>query len=308
MDSRIASIALPKVTVLLATHNGAPWLDAQLESLYAQTGVCVKVVANDDQSLDGTPAILEKWGQSHGLVQIPGSGRKQGGANRNFMQLLGCAAVGDADYVALSDQDDIWNSDKLLRAVTQIQATGVVAYSGNVEAFWPQGRIRIIQKSQPQKALDHIFSSPGPGCTFVFTRDLFLQIQIWVSEHSKFLRDLWVHDWIIYAYVRGLGYTWLIDNYVSMRYRQHGANDIGANDGIKAIQQRLMRVRSGRYQQDLLAIARLAQAPMQLVQALERLAWHDRLWLISRTYQFRRSFKEVLALMLIFVVMKRPPT
>ena len=308
MNSLTASHSLPRVMVLLATHNGEAWLDAQLESLYAQTGVCVNVVANDDQSFDGTPEILDKWGQSHGLVQIQGSGKKQGSANRNFMQLLGCAAVGDADYVALSDQDDIWNSDKLLRAVTQMQAVGAVAYSGNVEAFWPQGRTRIIYKSQPQKVLDHIFSSPGPGCTFVFTRALFLQIQTWVSEHCKLLSDLWVHDWIIYAYVRGQGYEWLIDDYVSLRYRQHGTNDIGANDGLKAIRQRLKRVRSGKYQQDLLAIACLAQAPMRLVQALERLAWHDRLWLISRGYQFRRRFKEVLALMLIFVVIKRPPT
>lgn len=305
MTSQACDHALPRVTVLLATHNGAPWLEAQLDSLYAQTGVCVHVVANDDHSVDGTPAVLEKWGRSHGLVQLSGSGQKLGSANRNFMRLLGCGVVGDADYVALSDQDDIWHSDKLLRAVDQIKEAGASAYSCNVEAFWPQGRRRIINKSQPQKPLDHVFSSPGPGCTFVFTRTLFLQIQAWVSEHSQSLSGLWVHDWIVYAYVRGAGYAWLIDDHVSMRYRQHGANDIGANDGVKAIRQRLLRVRSGLYQQDLLAIARLANAPQRLVQALERLAWRDRVWLIGRVYQFRRSFKEVLALLFIFLVMKR---
>ncbi len=308
MGSPPSDRLLPRVTVLLATCNGAPWLEAQLESLYAQTGVCVHVVANDDQSVDGTRAILEKWGWSHGLVEMSGSGEKLGSANRNFMRLLGRSDIGDADYVALCDQDDIWHADKLLRAVSQIQAAGVAAYSGNVEAFWPQGRSRVINKSQPQKALDHVFSSPGPGCTFVFTRSLFLQIQAWVAEHCPALSDLWVHDWIVYAYVRGAGHAWLIDDHVSMRYRQHGANDIGANDGLKAVRQRVIRVRSGLYQQDLLAIARLANAPPRLVQALERLAWYDRLLLISRVYQFRRSFKEVMALLMIFVVMRRAPS
>jgi rhamnosyltransferase len=296
---------LPKVTILLATHNGVQWLDVQLESLYAQADVRIHVVANDDHSTDGTKHLLDKWTRSHGLTSMPGSGEQLGSANRNFMKLLAYADIGDAEYVALSDQDDIWHTDKLIRAISQMKAVGVPAYSSNVEAFWPDGRRRTIHKSQAQKALDHVFSSPGPGCTFVFTRALFFQIQAWAAEHMQTLSGLWVHDWIIYAYVRGAGQSWLIDDHVSMQYRQHGANDIGANHGLVAVQNRLRRIRSGVYQQDLLAIARLSSAPTRLVKALDRLTWRDRLWLICRAHQFRRGRKEVVALMLFFLVLKR---
>jgi rhamnosyltransferase len=270
-----------------------------------QEGVRVYVLANDDHSTDDTRDILAKWAQKHELIEIPGSGEKLGSANRNFMHLLSHADIKDSDYVALCDQDDIWHPGKLLRAVRQMQSSGSTAYSSNIEAFWPKGQSQIIRKSHPLKTLDHIFSSPGPGCTFVFSRSLFFEIQTWVKNNYSNLNKLWVHDWILYAYARGAGHAWLIDDYVSMRYRQHGTNDIGANIGLNALVKRLIRIRTGLYQQDLLAIARIADAPPRLILALDRVNFFDRLWLICRVSHFRRNLKERFALLILFCVIKR---
>ncbi len=291
--------------ILLATHDGGRWLSEQLRTIYAQVGVSVRVVANDDQSADNTQAILEQWAASSGLEQLPGSGQRIGSGNRNFLRLIRSTDIGAADYVALADQDDIWRADKLARAIDRLELSGASAYSSNVEAFWPDGQSRMIRKSHRQKVWDHLFSSPGAGCTFVFRRDLFLEVQAWVAANIEALSGMWVHDWILYAYVRSRGQGWIIDDYVSMRYRQHDANVIGANLGLKAIKTRLARVLSGKYRHDILSIAQVVGAPSRLTLALMRLSWRDRIWLLGHVHQFRRSLKEVVAMAILILLMRR---
>lgn len=304
MNNLHTSSRIPRCTVLLATYNGERWLQPQLESIYAQSGAVVHVVANDDQSSDRTNSILLQWTHSRGLEQLPNSGQRMGSANRNFLQLIMEVDIGESDYVALADQDDIWYPDKLARAIDQLRSSRASAYSSDVEAFWPNGYSRIIRKSQAQRSLDYLFSSPGPGCTFVFKRELFLAIQNWIRQHFEVLSDLWVHDWLLYAYARGTGHLWIIDDHVTMRYRQHESNEIGANHGLSAMKQRWKHVRSGAYHQNILSIGRLVGAQPRLLKALERLSWRDKIWLIGRVHHFRRNAKERFALVLAFFFMQ----
>lgn len=294
----------PSCVILMATHNGERWLPEQLRSIYDQVGVSVKVFANDDASTDGTMVILEQWAKSRGLEQLSGSGVRLGSANKNFLRLIRDVDIGAAEYVALADQDDVWHPDKLAHAIGRLEESGLSAYSSDVEAFWPN-RTSILKKSYPLKAWDHLFSSPGPGCTFVFKRALFLEIQAWVAANLQRLSCMWVHDWTLYAYVRSKGYQWIIDDYVSMRYRQHDSNEIGANLGLSAIRARVARVFSGRYRHDVLSIVQVVGAPPRLTLALTRLNWGDRIWLLCHVQQFRRSAKEVLLMAVLILLMRR---
>ena len=121
------------------------------------------------------------------------------------------------------------------------------------------------------------------------------------------LSRLWVHDWILYAYARSCGQIWLIDNLPMLRYRQHMSNEIGVNFGLKAVRRRLAVVKEGRYRHDIVIIAELTDANPKCVRALRRLNWSDRFWLIRQAHQFRRSFAEVWALRLIFILMPNTP-
>lgn len=304
MSEVLEKMPHPKCTVLLATYNGECWLHDQLHSIYNQSDVSVKVVANDDQSTDGTQIILKQWAKSWSLEQLSSDEHRLGSANKNFLRLIRDADIGMADYVALADQDDIWYAGKLVRAINFLKASTADAYSSNVEAFWPDGRTSIIRKSHPQKEWDYLFSSPGPGCTFVFQRPVFLDLRSWVKNNYEVLSNFWVHDWIIYAYVRSSGRMWLIDDYISISYRQHDSNEIGANIGLLAIKRRLKDVRSGMYRNNILSVFRLVGAPPRLLQALERMSLFDRLWLLCHANQFRRSFKEVIVLAFLFLIMK----
>lgn len=289
--------------VLLATYNGRIWLPEQLNSLYTQQGVNLRVIVSDDQSSDGTINLLIERSSSVPIITLPAQKNRFGSANKNFLRLIRDADIGEAEYVALADQDDIWHSDKLSHAIEKLRAESADAYSSDFEAFWSDGRSRIVKKSYPQKQFDYLFGSPGPGCTFVFTRSLFLEMRDWVTANFEVLSQLWVHDWTLYAYARSRSHTWIIDNTAKIRYRQHASNEIGVNFGLKAIQRRLAVVKENRYRYNILTITELTKANPDCARALRRLNWQDRLWLIRHANQFRRSSLEVWALRLIFLLM-----
>lgn len=287
--------------VLLATYNGQSWLPEQLVSIRDQQGVDVKVIVSDDQSDDSTLAILSEYSSSLAIDILPQEKFRYGRASRNFLRLIRDSDIGDAQYIAFADQDDIWHLDKLDRAISKINLTHADAYSSDVEAFWPDGRVKIIKKSHPQKTYDYLFESPGPGCTIVFKRETYISIRNWALVNYSDLLELWVHDWFLYAYARSKGYCWIIDDQPSMRYRQHQSNEIGANIGIAAIRNRLSTVMSGLYRENVIKICELLSAYPHCSTALRRLSWRDRLWLIAHAPSFRRSLKHVIMLQLIFL-------
>ena len=108
----------PFVTVLLATYNGEKYLVEQLESLERQIGVSVNVVVNDDGSNDGTLDILKEF-EKRGLVTRVSSSNKIG-SSASFLSLL--ASELGSEYVALCDQDDIWDDDKLISGINEIRS------------------------------------------------------------------------------------------------------------------------------------------------------------------------------------------
>lgn len=292
--------------MLLATHDSTGWLREQVDSIVAQQGVDVHIVASDDASRDETPALLDAYQRTGAMTRLPATAAF-GSAHLNFVRLILEAPIGDADHVALSDHDDVWLPGKLARAVERLAASGAAGYSSNVIAFWPDGRRRLIDKAQPQRRLDHLFSSPGPGCTFVLPRASFLDLRTWLERRLDTVRRVSVHDWMIYAWARNSGRRWVIDNQAHMLYRQHARNEIGANAGWRAAWRRIRRVRAGGYRSDVLAIIEATGGDASVQAALDRLRPSDRLWLIAHAREMRRTTGQCLALALLFLLTKGNP-
>ncbi|WP_347756254.1 glycosyltransferase [Agrococcus sp. ProA11] len=251
----------PRVLVLLATHNGARYLQQQLASILDQQGVAVRVLASDDASTDATPALLAAAAKDPRVSVLPADrfGTPQG----NFLRLIRDAQLDSADAVAFADQDDIWHADKLSRQLALLDRHDVHATSSNVVAFWERAdgsrRQELIDKAQPQRELDFLLESAGPGCTFVLRSAAFLAVRQVLTQHP--LVDPSVpHDWLVYAVTRALGLRWRIDRTPTMDYRQHDRNATGANSGLGAAVVRARRVASGEYRLQALAVARLAAA------------------------------------------------
>lgn len=301
----LESGSTPLVAILLATHNGQRWLGKQLDSIALQTGVRMHVIVSDDHSTDGTRAVLARAPESLRLTLLELLPRRLGNANRNFMRLMCEADVGDADFIALADQDDVWQPDKLLTAVRELSRTGADAYSSNVTAFWADGRETVLVKSKPQRRFDHCFEAPGPGCTFVIRRTAFESLRHWARSQGSALQEIKVHDWLIYAYGRCHGWTWYIDARSTMRYRQHSENEIGANVGWRAALLRWQQLRSGQFRRDALLVASVVGNDSAVISALLRLSWRDRCHLVGVARECRRDAAEAALLALGFLIMRR---
>ncbi|PTT19010.1 glycosyl transferase [Acidovorax sp. HMWF029] len=249
----------PRVLVLLAAFNGMAFLPAQITSVLDQQAVAVQVVISIDRSCDGTEAWAEQLAQQNPRVSVLQRGQVFGGAAPNFFRLLRDVDMTRCDYVALADQDDLWHTDKLAHACQQLRFTGAAGYSGNVTAFWPGGKERLIDKAQPQQPWDFLFEGPGPGCTFVLAQPLALALQTWVRQQGQALQPVDFHDWLIYAWVRAQGYQWLIDAQPHLRYRQHAHNQLGANAGLRPLLHRAWQMGNGWWLGQASLIARLLQ-------------------------------------------------
>jgi rhamnosyltransferase len=164
------------------------------------------------------------------------------------------------DFVALADQDDLWEPGKLARAARCLRERDGQGYSAAVRAFWPDGRTAILTQNTAQTPADYLFEGMGQGCTFVLRASFFVHVQRTLEAQRSLLSRLHYHDWTLYALCRVEGGRWIHDDWVSMRYRQHAANDTGARSGLAGIRMRLEKIRDGWYGRQVDTVARLCVA------------------------------------------------
>ena len=145
------------VVVLLAAHNGMRWIESQIDSIVNQDIVDVDIYISVDKSNDGTFEWCSNLAMKNPNIQVLPYGGIFGGAAKNFYRLIKDVDFNRYDYVAFSDQDDIWDSSKLSFAIDKIKCNNLDAYSSDVIAFWSSGKEVLIKKSYPQKRFDYFF-------------------------------------------------------------------------------------------------------------------------------------------------------
>ena len=124
-DEKVVDLAVdiatkaPLVAVLLCTRNGDRFLEEQMDSIYAQDHSNVTVWASDDGSEDDTNLILEKYQSLKEKDRFSIQRGPLKGFVANFLSLA-CQPDIQADYFAYADQDDIWQPDKLSRAISAL--------------------------------------------------------------------------------------------------------------------------------------------------------------------------------------------
>lgn len=224
----------PKIAVLLAAYNGIDWIDEQIDSILKQKGLSVTIFISVDLSQDGTELIVDSIAAKNNKVISLPYGQRFGSAGKNFFRLFRDVDFNAFDYIALSDQDDIWLDTKISRAVSLISTKHVDVVSSDAIAFWEDGKQEVIKKSYNQVEYDHFFEAAGPGCTYVFSHNVACSIKCFLKNFPQVERLVTLHDWFFYAYCRHNRYKWYIDDKPLILYRQHSNNVVGANNNFKA--------------------------------------------------------------------------
>lgn len=237
-----------KITILLATYNGAAFLEEQLSSFANQSWGNIDVLVSDDGSSDNTNEILDTWKTTwaKGSFQVMEGPRE--GHSENFRYLI--KSVQDKkSYVAFSDQDDIWHKDKLKNAVSKLISMGE-----NTQSMYCS-RTRLVDINGNEIGLSPLFTKPpsfgnsltqslAGGNTIVFNHAAFA-----VIRESALKTSFSNHDWWCYQILMGAGGQVYYDRIPQIDYRQHQNNVFGRNTGVTAIWRRITGLWSGEYSQ-----------------------------------------------------------
>lgn len=105
-----------KVSIALATYNGAKYLQTQLDSYVAQTRPPDELVATDDASDDATWEVLTRFQHDAPFEVRLSRNTENLGYTANFAKTL---ALTTGDVIFLSDQDDYWLPEKLERMLSE---------------------------------------------------------------------------------------------------------------------------------------------------------------------------------------------
>ena len=238
--------SVPKVAVLMCTMQGQHFLAEQLNSIATQTHPRWAIWASDDGSDDHTHAILEYYQSHWGEDRISIHAGPAEGSTANFLSLT-CRADIDADYFAYADQDDVWESDKLERAVNWLKTVpdGVPALYGSRTLLVDARNQHIGYSPLFDREPDFrnaLVQSIAGGNTMVFNRaarDLLRQ----AGENVEAV----THDWWAYMLVTSCGGQVHYDPYPTVRYRQHDANQFGSNVDPVAQLKRARLLLQGRF-------------------------------------------------------------
>lgn len=163
----------PTVSVVMATWNGARFLRPQLDSILAQTYPLHEVIIQDDGSTDATADICREYASRHPRVRFYQNARRLG-LNRNF-QAAARRATGD--FVALSDQDDVWFPDKVARLVAAIGGHDI-CFSAHTRGADPAHARTVSPQYAPEALLFQGFA----GHTALFRRDFIQRDSNWIPR------------------------------------------------------------------------------------------------------------------------------
>ena len=222
-----------RVSVVMCTYNGEKYLQDQLQSILDQTRPPDEIIISDDGSTDSTLQIVAEFTSSstgpQSLVWRVETRRSPLGVSGNFASAL---AKARGEFVALADQDDVWEPDRLEKGLARFH-DGVLLVHSDATLIDASGRptgtlmsaLRLTSSERRNllsgRALDALLRRNVVTGAATMIRSSLLEQALPIPEG-------WVHDeWLaLVAAVQG-GVFFQED--LLIRYRQHGHNEIGAS-------------------------------------------------------------------------------
>ena len=234
------------IAILMATYNGEQYIAEQLDSIVNQTEQSFVLFVSDDGSTDATLDIVRRFQDQLGPDRIIIRDGPKQGYGRNFFSMLTEHSI-TADYFTFCDQDDIWEPDRLSRAVSKIKllptnqsalhicSAILIDHNGN---FIGKGK-RLPQRADLRSLL---LQPAAGGNTMVFNRALANTVKQLGTNHEA---DN--HDWLLCLINASIGGQFLFEPAPLIRYRQHLNNAMGPSFKIATKLKRLRMLMDGTF-------------------------------------------------------------
>ncbi|HEX4877382.1 MAG TPA: glycosyltransferase [Chitinophagaceae bacterium] len=205
----------PLVSVALCTYNGAKFIQAQLDSILQQTWNNLEIIISDDGSVDETKAIIDEYSQQDNRIRFF-QNQSNLGYNKNFeMAFSHCTG----ELIAISDQDDIWEKDKIEIMMKNWPAGSLFVYSlsGNFMDNDFDGRTEApnVRYTNIDNILKLVFNSPVHGHACMFKKEL-------LNRCLPFPENIF-YDWWMSMHAAATGVVGCIPQTLTW-HRTHSAN------------------------------------------------------------------------------------
>ena len=204
-----------RISIAMATYNGARFLPEQLASFVAQERLPDELVVCDDGSTDATMDILHAFAATAPFTVRVERNEKNLGFVRNFEKALSLCT---GDLIFLSDQDDVWLPAKLGRVETEFLADPTIMATIN-DMIITDGELRHNNVTQLENIRVMGFGERRfvAGCCCAIRREMLSLL--FPFPATAFAHDSWIGD-----VCEALGVRKIIDEPLQL-YRRHGSNE-----------------------------------------------------------------------------------
>ncbi|XOZ33337.1 glycosyltransferase [Halomonadaceae bacterium KBTZ08] len=204
-----------KISIAMATYNGAQHLNEQLNSFLLQKRLPDEVIITDDGSCDKTEEIVKSFSKRAPFNVFFSQNTENLGYCGNFNQALSKTT---GDLIFLSDQDDFWYAEKIEyieKTAAQNPNSLMIMNDAQItdENLNDVGITKIQQLVSGGYSMDNFVM----GCCCALRREL-LDLCLPIPDEFK------AHDdWLVY-FANGLNAN-TVEEKVLQSYRRHDHNE-----------------------------------------------------------------------------------
>lgn len=223
------------ISVVVATFNGAKFIEQQLNSVLDQSRLPEEIIVSDDGSNDETISTAKRvlgdraseLGIRFQVVTRP----QPLGVAKNFES---AARMATEEFIAFADQDDVWERHKLETLAREFaENEDLLLVHSDAILIDDQGRSlgRGLLGSLRATPWERRQLSSRAAIRALIRRNLITGATMMVRrplvEQAPDVPPGWLHDYWYAVLAASLGASTLNEEAL-IRYRQHGANQVGA--------------------------------------------------------------------------------
>ena len=221
---------MSRVSVALCTFNGERFLPEQLGSLLTQTLLPAELVVCDDGSTDATESIVAAFAARAPFPVHWHRNAVNLGSTQNFARCIGLCT---GDLIALADQDDYWEPEKLARSASVFARNPAVLCT-----FSNASLIGTDSQPIPSDVWTRFLFTPslqakmssgdaaGVLLQLPVVTGATMTIRAELAQRALPISTPWIHDaWL--AWIASLSGQVVALDEPLLRYRLHGAQQLG---------------------------------------------------------------------------------
>ena len=259
-----------RTAVILSTYNGKKFVSEQIRTIMSQSEP-VDLYIRDDGSEDGTKELLNVISQGYAGRKVYLEFGDHVGIVDSYLSLI-YSISSNYQFVAFSDQDDLWKPEKLQIGILKLESVGSskpAIYGSNVIISDAHGYPKNTESSHKFPSfVGSLVENIIIGCTLIMNNKALEVVQRYRPNNS---RNIIMHDWWIYSLISYLGGQIVFDRKAYIYYRQHEKNAVGVKTGLRKSYARLKRFRATQYRDLFKQAEELSHVPTAVEEFREEL-------------------------------------